>query len=122
VNTLDKSVKERISDILMLPAVGMRPRSVLAQVVIESSVLMLIGVAVGIALGLAGIFAMGDGLDLSLWSEGVESFGMRTLLRPVPLFDDVLLIALLSLGLGVVASLYPAWRAIKIKPLEALRR
>ncbi|MYF11568.1 MAG: ABC transporter permease [Gammaproteobacteria bacterium] len=122
VNTLVTSVMERIRELGMLRAVGMRPRSVVAQVVIESSVLMLIGVAVGIALGLAGIFAMGDGLDLSLWSEGVESFGMRTLLRPVPLFDDVLLIALLSLGLGVVASVYPAWRAIKIKPLEALRR
>ena len=122
VNTLVTSVMERIRELGMLRAVGMRPRSVVAQVVIESSVLMLIGVAVGIALGLAGVFATGDGLDLSLWSEGVESFGLRTLLRPVPLAEDVLRIAVLSLGLGVVASLYPAWRAIKIKPLEALRR
>ena len=122
VNTLVTSVMERIRELGMLRAVGMRPRSVVAQVVFESSLLMLIGVAVGIAFGLAGVLALGDGLDLSLWSDGVESFGMRTMLRPVPLVDDVLLIAGLSLGLGVIASLYPAWRAIKVKPLEALRR
>ena len=122
VNTLVTSVMERIRELGMLRAVGMRPRSVVAQVVFESSLLMLIGVVVGIAFGLAGVLALGDGLDLSLWSDGVESFGMRTLLRPVPLVDDVLLIAGLSLGLGVIASLYPAWRAIKVKPLEALRR
>ena len=122
VNTLVTSVMERVRELGMLRAVGMRPRSVVAQVVIESSVLMLIGVAAGIACGLLIIATLGDGLDLSLWAEGVESFGMRTVLRPIPLADDVALIAFLSLGLGVVASLYPAWRAIKIKPLEALRR
>jgi ABC-type lipoprotein release transport system permease subunit len=47
---------------------------------------------------------------------------MRSLLVPRLLPGDLLLVALMSLVFGVLASLYPAWRAVKIKPLEALRR
>ena len=63
-----------------------------------------------------------EGINLAQWAEGVEMFGMRALLVPRLLPGDMLLVALLSLFFGVLASLYPAWRAVKIKPLEALRR
>ena len=122
VNTLVTSVMERVRELGMLRALGMRSRGVVAQVVLESSVLMLIGVAAGIAVGWLAILAMGDGIDLSQWAEGVEAFGMRGNLTPLPLADDIVLIGAMSVALGVVASLYPALRVVKIKPLEALRR
>lgn len=122
VNTLVTSVMERVRELGMLRALGMRSRGVVAQVVLESSVLMLIGVATGIAVGWLAVFSMGDGIDLSQWAEGIEAFGMRGKLVPVPLADDIVLIGLMSVVLGVVASLYPALRIVRIKPLEALRR
>ena len=122
VNTLVTSVMERIRELGMLRALGMRSRGVVAQVVLESSVLMLIGVAIGIAVGWLAVLSMGDGIDLTQWAEGLESFGMRGKLVPIPLADDIVLIGLMSVVLGVVASLYPALRIVRIKPLEALRR
>ena len=122
VNTLATSVMERVRELGMLRALGMRPGSVVLQVVLEAGLLMLIGVAAGVALGGALVYALADGIDLSLWAEGVETFGMSTVLRPVALAEDVLLIVALSLALGVAASLYPARRAVKVRLLEALGR
>ncbi len=122
VNTLVTSVMERVRELGMLRAIGMRPRSVIVQVVLESSVLMFIGVVTGLLVGWLFILWLGDGIDLSRFAEGMESFGMRTIWKPVPLAGDMVLVAGLSLLFGVLASLYPARRVVKIKPLEALRR
>ena len=122
VNTLVTSVMERVRELGMLRALGMRPGSVVLQVILEAGLLMLLGVAAGVASGGAVVYWLADGIDLSLWAEGVETYGMSTVLRPVALAEDVLLIVALSLSLGVVASLYPARRAVKVRLLEALGR
>lgn len=123
VNTLITAVMERIREFGMLRAVGMRPSSVVVQVVLESSVIMLVGVVVGVVIGwLLTTQWLGDGIDLSQWAAGMELAGMRTLLVPRLLYEDIVLVAGLSLVFGILAAIYPAWRAVKIKPLEALRR
>ncbi len=106
----------------MLRAVGMRARSVVVQVVLESSLIMLLGVVAGVGLGLVLFVLVADGIDLSAFAEGVEMAGLRTLFVPVLVVDDIVLVVVLSLVLGVVASLYPARRAVKINALEAMRR
>lgn len=122
VNTLVTAVMERIRELGMLRALGMRPGQVVIQVVLESSVLMLVGVVLGCLLGVAFIYLLRQGIDLSQWAEGVESFGMRATLTPRLRMADIWLVSSMSLGLGVIASLYPAIRAVKLNPLEALRR
>jgi ABC-type lipoprotein release transport system permease subunit len=122
VNTLVTAVMERTREFGMLRAVGMRPWAVVVQVVIESSLIMLTGVVAGLALGSGLVWWLADGIDLSRWSQGVELAGMRSLLVPHLYVADLLLVAGMSLVLGALASLYPAWRAVKIEPLEALRR
>jgi len=122
VNTLITSVMERVREFGMLRAVGMRPGSVIVQVVLESTLIMALGVALGLLSGWLFILWIGEGIDLSRWSAGVETFGMRSLLVPRLLVEDLVLVASMSLFFGIVASLYPAWRAVKIKPLDALRR
>lgn len=122
VNTLVTAVMERLRELGMLRAIGMRPRAVVAQVVVESSVIMAIGVALGLAMA-AGLYSLvADGIDLTAFDDSLASFGMRPTFVPVFDIRDVVLIAGLSLALSVVASFYPARRAVKIKPLEALRR
>jgi ABC-type lipoprotein release transport system permease subunit len=102
--------------------VGLRAGSVVAQVVIESSTVMAAGVLIGLALGVLLQLWLADGIDLSQWAEGMEMAGMRSTLVPIMRVADLVLVATMSMALGLLASLYPAWRATRIKPLEALRR
>ncbi len=122
VNALVTAVMERVRELGMLRALGMRPSAVIVQVVVESSLIMVSGVVLGLVLGFGLFQFFADGIDLSGFSESLEMLGARSLFVPVVRFDDVLLVMGMSLGLGVIASLYPAWRAVKLKPLDALRR
>jgi len=121
VNTLVATVMERVKELGMLRALGMRNRMVISQVVLESTIIMSVGVVVGLLGGYLIYLSMSDGIDLSSFSAGVEMVGMSTHLQPVLLVDDFVLVASMSLGLGFLASVYPAWRAVKIKPLDAMR-
>ena len=122
INTLITAVMERIREFGMLRALGMRPGAVIVQVMLESALIMTVGVAIGLVAGGLFILWIGEGIDLSQWAEGIEMAGMRSLLVPKVMVGDIVLVAGLSLVFGILAALYPAWRAVKIKPLEALRR
>ncbi len=122
VNTLVTAVMERVRELGMLRALGMKPRSVVAQVVVESSLIMTCGILLGLALALGVFSLVADGMDLSAFDESLASFGLRPVFVPVLAVGDVVLVAVMSLVLGLVASFYPARRAVKLKPLDALRR
>ena len=122
VNTLVTAVMERIRELGMLRAIGMRRGAVIAQVVIESMITMAIGISVGVVLGLLGYLWLADGIDLSAFSEGLELTGIRPELVPRLWAQDVVLVVGLSLVLGFLASIYPAQRAVRIQPLDAMRR
>jgi ABC-type lipoprotein release transport system permease subunit len=122
VNTLITAVMERIHELGMLRAIGMRKGAVILQVVTESCLVVLVGVAIGIGVGAALVFWVRDGIDLSAWAAGVELAGLRAVLTPRLLWSDIVLITGISLVFGVLASLYPAWQAVRLSPLEALRR
>ena len=122
VNTLITAVMERVRELGMLRAIGMRPGAVIVQVVLESTFMMALGVTIGIGIGAGLVFLAGEGIDLTQWAQGMEMAGMRSVLVPKLMIPDLILVAGLSMVFGVLASLYPAWRAVKITPLEALRR
>jgi ABC-type antimicrobial peptide transport system permease subunit len=64
-----------------------------------------------------------DGWDISgLGVEGLEYAGMSTILYPVVQVSDVILSNLVVIVLGLIASLYPAWRAARYVPVEAITR
>jgi len=121
VNTLATAVMERERELGMLRAVGMRQHSVIAQVVVESMLVMAIGIVMGLGIGYALFLVMADGLDLRAFAEGMEAFNMPTVWTPVILARDIWTVVGLSLLLGLVASIYPARRAVKLSPLQALR-
>ena len=121
VNTLVTAVMERVRELGMLRALGMRRGTVIAQVVIESMLTMAIGIAVGVVLGLLGYLWLADGIDLSAFAEGIMT-GIKPELVPKLWPRDVYLVAGLSLVLGFLASIYPARRAVKVQPLDAMQR
>jgi ABC-type lipoprotein release transport system permease subunit len=122
INTLITAVLERVREFGMLRALGMRRGAIVAQVVIESVLIVLAGLAVGLVVGLAAIAYLSDGIDLSRWAAGVELAGLRTTLVPHLKWGDVAAVGVLAVVLGLFASAYPAWRAVRIDPLDALRR
>jgi len=122
VNSLIAAVMERVKELGMMRALGMQNATVLIQVVLESTILMALGVVLGTLLSLLIFWSIADGIDLSAWAEGVEFAGVSSMLMPVMLPTDVFLVAIMSMGLGIVASFYPAWRVIKLRPLDALRQ
>ena len=109
------SLIERTREIGILKALGMKSRTVLTIFLGESVIIGLIGALVGIALGwvLANVVAR----LLATGVFGGNGFKVTPLLTP-----EVFLGALVfGIGISVIFALYPAWRASKLKPVEALR-
>lgn len=122
VNTLVMAVFERVREIGLMLALGMRPINILGQIIVESLLLLAIGLAIGTALAWAAVQPMKDGVDLSIVGEGMEMWGMSSVLYPELLLSDVILANVVVLVLGFFASLSPAWRAAQYEPIEAITK
>jgi ABC-type lipoprotein release transport system permease subunit len=122
VNTLVMAVFERVREIGLMLALGMKPASILGQIVIESMMLLAIGLAIGTSLSWATIIPLQSGIDISIVAEGMEMFGAASVLYPKLYASDVILANIVVLVLGFLASLSPAWRASRYKPVEALAK
>lgn len=99
------AVSERQREIGVRRAVGATRRDVMTQFLIEAATVSMIGGLTGIVLGIAG------GIIVATQQE----------LRPVLTWDIILGAVLLSVGIGLVFGLQPAWKASNIDPVEALR-
>lgn len=121
-NALLMSVFERTREIGVLSALGMPPARMVAIVVAEAFVMVGLGVAAGFALGFGGVWLVRDGIDLSAFSEGLRAFGVPTRLVPVVRSGDVWAPVWVATATALLASLWPALRAVRTRPAEALRR
>ncbi|WP_455206769.1 ABC transporter permease [Kaarinaea lacus] len=123
LNTLLMAVFERTREIGLIQALGMKPNLILLQVLIESFFLLTIGLLLGNLLAWLTLIPIADGWDISaLGTEGLEYAGMSTILYPDVLVVDVVTSNAVVIVLGLVASLYPAWRAARYVPVEAITR
>lgn len=122
VNTLVMAVFERVREIGLMLALGMRPSGILLQIVFESSLLLIIGLAIGNVLAIASILPLRGGIDISIVAEGMEMFGASSILYPELQASDVVLANVVVLILGFFASLSPAWRASRYEPVEAITK
>ena len=122
VNTLVMAVFERVREIGLMLALGMRPINILGQIVIESLMLLALGLAIGTALSWATVQPIKDGIDISVVGEGLDMWGMSSTLYPELLLSDVILANVVVLILGFLASLSPAWRASHYEPIEAITK
>ncbi len=122
VNTLLMAVFERTREIGLLQALGMPPGNILTMVLVESVIMLLIGLAAGNLLSWLTILPIQDGIDISAVAAGLEWAGMSSTLLPAVKSSDVLLANAIVLVLGIAASLFPAWRASRKVPVEAITR
>jgi ABC-type lipoprotein release transport system permease subunit len=122
VNTLLMAVFERTREIGLLQALGMPPANILFMVLVESVIMLLIGLLAGNLLSWLTILPIQDGIDISAVAAGLEWAGMSSTLLPAVKSSDVLLANAIVLVLGIAASLFPAWRASRKVPVEAITR
>jgi ABC-type lipoprotein release transport system permease subunit len=122
VNTLLMAVLERTREFGLVQALGMRPRLILEQVLAESAVLLAAGVLAGGLLAEATLALVPDGIDFSAFAEGAEMWGMSKVIYPTLGVGDVVSAVLFVVVLGALASLYPALRAARQVPVEAITR
>ena len=81
------------------------------QILLESTLLLLIGLGVGNVLALATVKPLESGLDISIVAEGMAMMGASSTLYPKLTSSDMLLANSVVVLLGVLTSLLPAWRA-----------
>ena len=122
VNTLVMAVFERVREIGLMFALGMRPANILGQIIVESALLLIIGLILGNALAWASIVPLKDGIDISGVAEGMEMFGAASVLYPEQTLQDTIMANVIVLVLGFFASLSPAWRASRYDPIEAITK
>lgn len=122
INTMMMSVLERYHEFGMLMAIGMNRLRVFSMIMMESVFLTLTGGVVGIAFSTVfiKIFAR-TGIDFSMWAEGFEALGYSSVVYPQITLANYLLIIILVIATGILASLWPARRALKLNPMQALR-
>jgi len=109
MNIMLVSVTERTREIGIRKAIGARRKDILAQFLTEAIVVSVLGGAVGVALGI-GIAQMAAGIDLN-------GQRLQTLVGP----DSILLAFGVSGAIGLFFGSYPAVRAARLNPIEALR-
>ncbi len=122
VNTLMMSLHERVRELALFQALGLRPELVFTQVILESSLLVLTGVVVGLLLSVATLMVLHQGLDLGFLARGAQWLGIGRVLYPQLNFQQIIAIGALIWGLGVFASLLPSWRMIRRVPIEVINR
>lgn len=125
VSTLVMAVQEKYADIAILRTLGASPASIMAIFVLQGTVIGFVGLAAGVAGGLA----IAHNLDVvipalealtgaTLWNK--EIYYINELPSQV-LAADVVSIVTVSFVLTLLAALYPSWRASRVNPAEALR-
>ncbi len=125
VSTLVMLVTDKQSDIAILRTLGMAPGSVMRIFMVQGTIIGVIGTLIGALLGVVTAINVADIVAVIEQAFNVEFFpsdvyvisGFPSEMR----FSDVVSVILMSLGLSFLATIYPAWRASKLDPAEALR-
>jgi len=121
INTMLMAVLERKKEIGMLMAVGMTKRKIFLMITFETIFISMVATPIGMALSFITIEYFGKhGIDLSSVAEGLSSLGIGSKIYTFLPAELYINITLLTLIIAFLASLFPAKRALKLKPTEAI--
>jgi lipoprotein-releasing system permease protein len=119
------AVTDKQADIAILRTLGASPGSIMQVFVVQGMLIGVVGVLIGVATGIV------TALNIDVIVPAIEStFNIKFLSKDVYLIPDlpsdlqsadVVAVALLGLGLSLVATLFPSWTASRVNPAEALR-
>lgn len=123
LNTLFMSIIERTRELGLMLAIGTTPRQIILMVGLESLWLTLIGAVLGCIIGVLVTVGFGyRGIDLSSFIHTAANFMVGAKVHPTVDWGYTLLFVFFIALINTVVSLYPAWRAGRLAPLESMRR
>ncbi|MCG2589575.1 ABC transporter permease [Rhodohalobacter sulfatireducens] len=123
INTMLMAVLERTRELGMLRAIGMNKSRTFSMVMIETVFLTMVGAPGGLLLSWLCITYFGNvGIDLSAFAQGLNQYGIGTVVYPSLTWSYYLNIMLMIALAALLSALYPAWRTLKLKPVQAIRK
>ncbi len=122
INTMLMAVLERTKELGMLTAIGMNRRKVFKMIMLESVFLSLSGGVIGMFIGkLLILYFNHTGISLAGWGEAMEAMGYSSILYPNIPDSFYITLTFLVIITGILSAIYPAIKALKLNPSEALR-
>ncbi len=125
VSSLVMTVTDKRADIAILRTLGASPRSIMGVFVVQGATAGVIGTLAGLALGLLLAFHIDTVVPAIEHALGVaflpSNVYVISRMPSEPQSSDIVPIAVISLVLSLLATLYPSWRASRVNPAEALR-
>lgn len=125
ISTLVMVVTDKKADIAILRTLGMTPRQIMLVFMVQGSVIGVVGTLIG------GVLGVVSALNVTEWVAWLEKLVGHKFLSSDVYFinylpsqlrlEDVVLICTAALSMSFLATLYPAWRAARTQPAEALR-
>jgi putative ABC transport system permease protein len=122
INTMMMTILERTKELGMLMAIGMNRRKVFSMIMLETVFLTFVGAVSGMFLGGILIEVLGrTGIHFSSWGEGFEAIGFAATVYPEikPVF--FIIITVMVILTAIISSVWPARKALKLVPVEAIR-
>jgi ABC-type lipoprotein release transport system permease subunit len=122
VNTMLMVVLERTKEIGMLTAIGMNKKRIFYMIMLESVFLSLTGGVAGMIISFIVIrITSNTGINLSRYAEGFGAMGYSALIYPRITLGFFGIVTILIVITGVLSSFYPAVKALKLNPVEAIK-
>jgi putative ABC transport system permease protein len=123
INTMLMAVLERVKELGVLMAIGMNKAKIFSMIVLETLMLSMVGLPIGVFLGWLTMNIMGKrGIDLSAYEESLEEYGMSSIIYPSIDSSYYITIAIAVFFTALLASIYPALKATRLKPVEAINK
>lgn len=121
LNTMLMAILERTRELGMLMAVGMSKLRVFGMIVIETLMLSFTGVPIGLGVAYATIrLTHHTGIDLAFLAYG-QQYGFSSVVRPEMDANLYPIVAVMMIIAALLASFYPARKALKLRPIQAIR-
>ncbi len=120
-NTLIMSIMERFHELGVMKSIGTRPSQIFFIIMFEAMNLGAVGLAVGVVVSIAAVNILAiKGIDFSLFMEAMRQWGAGSIIYPLIYAKDIVISVVVVEFTTLLAAVYPAIKAARIKPLEAL--
>ena len=122
INVMLMAVFERIHEFGVLMSIGMKNKKLFSMVVTEASILGIVGTLIGIVIGLVLLWPITiNGIDLVDFASSLDSVGIGSVIYPELIIGKVITTIIIIPFMTILGAIYPAYRAIKLEPVYALR-